>query len=43
MKLMWYLEVLLFAFLWNGMEITALWVDKKLRNQGWGKEIDNGC
>ncbi|MEK7079655.1 MAG: GNAT family N-acetyltransferase [Patescibacteria group bacterium] len=27
------------CFLWNGMEITSLWVDKKLRNQGWGKKL----
>jgi ribosomal protein S18 acetylase RimI-like enzyme len=27
------------TFLWNGMEINSLWVDEKIRGQGWGKKL----
>lgn len=27
------------TFLWNGMHIDSLWVDDKLRGQGWGKKL----
>ncbi|MBI4972984.1 GNAT family N-acetyltransferase [Candidatus Roizmanbacteria bacterium] len=27
------------SFLWNGMEINSLWVDEKVRKQGWGKKL----
>ena len=27
------------TFLWNGMEIQSLWVDEKVRKQGWGRKL----
>jgi len=27
------------CFLWNGMEITSLWVDESIRKQGWGRKL----
>jgi ribosomal protein S18 acetylase RimI-like enzyme len=27
------------SFLWNGMEIQALWVDESIRHQGWGTKL----
>lgn len=27
------------SFLWNGMEISSLWVDESLRRQGWGQKL----
>ena len=27
------------SFLWNGMEINSLWVDEKVRKQGWGRNL----
>lgn len=27
------------TFLWNGMEINALWVDESIRKQGWGHKL----
>lgn len=29
----------LITILWNGMEINALWVDKSIRNKGWGRRL----
>lgn len=27
------------SFLWNGMEILSLWVDRRIRKQGWGRKL----
>jgi len=27
------------CFLWNGMQIQSLWVDKLIRKQGWGVKL----
>jgi len=33
------LGAIVVSFLWNGMHIDTLWVDKSIRSQGWGRKL----